>query len=106
MSTIAETTIEADPNVPIIRITREFAGTPEQLLRAHTDPQLFAQWIGVRPEQLLGRARELAGHANDRHVRVGLDRGFGVGAHAALPFCSSLPVSVSFSCARTASKRR
>lgn len=32
--------------MPIIRITREFAGTPEQLLRAHTDPDLFAQWIG------------------------------------------------------------
>ena len=46
MSTTTEAKIEADPNVPIIRITREFAGTPEQLLRAHTDPDLFAQWIG------------------------------------------------------------
>ncbi|MGK9270592.1 SRPBCC family protein [Williamsia muralis] len=46
MSTTTEARIEADPNVPIIRITREFAGTPEQLLRAHTDPELFAQWIG------------------------------------------------------------
>ncbi|MCK0517779.1 SRPBCC family protein [Williamsia sp. DF01-3] len=46
MSTTTEAEIEADPNVPIIRITREFAGTPEQLLRAHTDPELFAQWIG------------------------------------------------------------
>ena len=46
MSAIAETRIEADPNVPIIRITREFAGTPGQLFRAHTDPRLFAQWIG------------------------------------------------------------
>ena len=46
MSTITEATIEADPDVPIIRITREFAATPEQLFRAHTDPTLFAQWIG------------------------------------------------------------
>jgi uncharacterized protein YndB with AHSA1/START domain len=46
MTTTTEAKIEADPNVPIIRITREFAGTPEQLLRAHTDPELFAQWIG------------------------------------------------------------
>ncbi|GAB3835478.1 SRPBCC domain-containing protein [Dactylosporangium cerinum] len=46
MNTIAETTIEADPTVPVIRITRDFAATPEQLLRAHTDPTLFAQWIG------------------------------------------------------------
>ena len=46
MSTIAETTIEADPKVPIIRMRREFNATPEQLFRAHTDPQLFAQWVG------------------------------------------------------------
>jgi uncharacterized protein YndB with AHSA1/START domain len=40
------TTVEADPKVPIIRITRDFQATPEQLLRAHTDPELFAQWVG------------------------------------------------------------
>ncbi|HWH01198.1 MAG TPA: SRPBCC family protein [Pilimelia sp.] len=40
------TTIEADPTVPIIRITRDFQATPEQLLRAHTDPELFARWVG------------------------------------------------------------
>jgi uncharacterized protein YndB with AHSA1/START domain len=56
MSTIAETKIEADPNVPIIRITREFVGTPEQLFRAHTDPKLFAQWIG--PSSLATRIEE------------------------------------------------
>ena len=46
MSTIAETTIEADPKVPIIRMRREFNATPEQLFRAHTDPRLFARWAG------------------------------------------------------------
>lgn len=40
------TTIEADPKVPIIRITRDFQATPEQLFRAHTDPALFQQWVG------------------------------------------------------------
>jgi uncharacterized protein YndB with AHSA1/START domain len=38
--------IEADPDVPIIRITRDFDATPAQLLRAHTDPDLFARWVG------------------------------------------------------------
>jgi uncharacterized protein YndB with AHSA1/START domain len=38
--------IEADADVPIIRITRDFAATPEQLFRAHTDPELFARWVG------------------------------------------------------------
>lgn len=38
--------IEADPTVPAIRITRDFDATPEQLVRAHTDPDLFARWVG------------------------------------------------------------
>ena len=38
--------IEADPHVPLIRITRDFAATPEQLFRAHTDPDLYARWVG------------------------------------------------------------
>ncbi len=38
--------IEAVPDVPIIRITRDFDATPAQLLRAHTDPDLFARWVG------------------------------------------------------------
>jgi uncharacterized protein YndB with AHSA1/START domain len=46
MSTIAETAIEADPKVPIIRMRREFNTSPEQLFRAHTDPRLFARWAG------------------------------------------------------------
>ena len=40
------TTISADPTVPAIRITRDFTATPAQLLRAHTDPELFARWVG------------------------------------------------------------
>jgi uncharacterized protein YndB with AHSA1/START domain len=46
MNVIAEATIEGDPKVPVIRITRDFNATPAQLLRAHTDPDLFVQWIG------------------------------------------------------------
>ena len=46
MTESVTTTIEADPKLPIIRLTRDFAATPEQLFRAHTDPELYAQWIG------------------------------------------------------------
>lgn len=46
MTTMAEAKIEADPAVPIVHITRDFAATPEQVFRAHTDPDLFAQWVG------------------------------------------------------------
>jgi uncharacterized protein YndB with AHSA1/START domain len=42
----SEAAIEADPKVPIIRITRDFRGTPAQLMKAHTDPALFVRWVG------------------------------------------------------------
>ncbi|WP_114422356.1 SRPBCC domain-containing protein [Nocardioides houyundeii] len=38
--------IEADPTVPMIHIRRDFRATPAQLMRAHTDPEVFARWIG------------------------------------------------------------
>jgi len=53
MSTIAQTSIEADPKLPVIRLTRDFAATPEQLLRAHTDPELFVLWNG--PDSLTNK---------------------------------------------------
>ena len=39
--------------MPAVRITRDFAATPEQLVRAHIDPELFARWIG--PEGMTSR---------------------------------------------------
>lgn len=53
MSTTSDTDyatarIEADPDLPMVHIWRDFAGTPAQLLRAHTDPTLFARWVGPR----------------------------------------------------------
>ena len=49
-----EATIEADPHVPVIRISRDFRATPDQLLRAHTDPYLYARWVGPN-----GRSAEI-----------------------------------------------
>ncbi|MCR6487650.1 SRPBCC family protein [Amycolatopsis sp. OK19-0408] len=40
------TTITAAPGTPFIEITREFAAAPEQVLRAHTDPDLVVRWLG------------------------------------------------------------
>ena len=42
----AEARIEAAQDVPVIRITRDFHATPAQLIKAHTDPELFARWVG------------------------------------------------------------
>lgn len=46
MNKIKETAIEVDPKLPVIRMARDFAATPGQLFRAHTDPVLFARWVG------------------------------------------------------------
>ena len=43
-----ETQIVADPDVPAVRIIREFDAPPEKVFRAHTDPDLVAQWMGPR----------------------------------------------------------
>ena len=41
-----ETRIIADPDVPLVRIIREFDAPPEKVFRAHTDPELVVQWQG------------------------------------------------------------
>ncbi len=48
MMNIRETEITVDPTVPLVRITREFDASPEKVFRAHTDPDLYARWIGPR----------------------------------------------------------
>lgn len=45
-SHMTEATIAADDAVPAIRIARDFAATPAQLVVAHTDPELFSRWVG------------------------------------------------------------
>ena len=42
------TEIIADPDVPLVRLIREFTAPPAKVFRAHTDPELFAAWIGPR----------------------------------------------------------
>ena len=56
-------------------MTREFAATPAQLFRAHTDAELFARWIGPdgteRQDRPVGRAhrRQLALRERRRAAR-------------------------------------
>jgi uncharacterized protein YndB with AHSA1/START domain len=42
------TQIEALPDVPAIRITREFDAPVERVFRAWVDPELFVRWVGPR----------------------------------------------------------
>lgn len=43
-----ETQIEAVPDLPLVRIVREFDAPPERVFRAHVDPDLVIQWLGPR----------------------------------------------------------
>ena len=43
-----QTEITVDPDVPLVRITREFDASPDKVFRAHTDPELFTRWNGPR----------------------------------------------------------
>jgi uncharacterized protein YndB with AHSA1/START domain len=43
-----ETEIVSEPDLPMVRITREFDAPVEKVFRAHVDPELFAQWCGPR----------------------------------------------------------
>ncbi len=47
-----ETEIAVDPNVPMVRIVREFDASPEKVFRAHTDPALIIQWLGPRRHEM------------------------------------------------------
>ncbi|WP_412475566.1 SRPBCC domain-containing protein [Gordonia sp. LUNF6] len=51
--TYPEAAIDADPALPIIRITRDFRATPAQLAKAHLDPELFMRWVG--PDAITSR---------------------------------------------------
>jgi uncharacterized protein YndB with AHSA1/START domain len=47
-----ETTIEADPNLPTIRIIRDFDAPPEKVFRAWVEPELVVQWLGPKSTEM------------------------------------------------------
>lgn len=51
-TSVHETEIIVDPDLPMVRINREFDAPVEKLFRAHTDPDLLAQWLGPRHGQM------------------------------------------------------
>ncbi|NUP75146.1 MAG: SRPBCC family protein [Sinomonas sp.] len=48
MTTTKTTDVSAEPGLPFVTVTREFDAPAERVYRAHTDPELFAQWVGPR----------------------------------------------------------
>jgi uncharacterized protein YndB with AHSA1/START domain len=51
-TTTRETTIEADPNLPTIRIIRDFEAPPDKVFRAWIEPELVAQWLGPKSTEM------------------------------------------------------
>ncbi len=47
-TTTHQTEIIVDPDIPLVRIIREFDAPPTKVFRAHIDADLFAQWCGPR----------------------------------------------------------
>jgi uncharacterized protein YndB with AHSA1/START domain len=51
-TTTHETEITADPDVPLVRMTRIFDAPPAKVFRAHSDPELLKQWHGPRRHEM------------------------------------------------------
>lgn len=45
---MVKTQIVTEPGQPVIEMTRRFDAPPHLLFRAHTEPDLVAQWLGPR----------------------------------------------------------
>jgi uncharacterized protein YndB with AHSA1/START domain len=53
MTTTKQAAIEADPKVPLVRITREFDASPAKVFRAHTDADLVVRWLGPSRNEMV-----------------------------------------------------
>jgi len=82
-----ETQITADPDVPLVRITREFDAPPEKVFRAHTDPDLLVQWLGPRDLEMRIDHYDCRTGGSYRylHVRDGDEFGFHGSFHEVRP---------------------
>jgi uncharacterized protein YndB with AHSA1/START domain len=68
-----ETAIEADPQLPTIRITREFDAPVSKVFRAWIEPDLVGQWLGPKDLTTEFDAWELrtGGYYRYRQLREG-----------------------------------
>ena len=65
-----ETAIEADPNLPTIRIVREFDAPRGRVFRAWTDRGLVARWLGPRNLEMRIDAWEMETGGRYRYASV------------------------------------
>ncbi len=82
-----EIQIISDPDVPLVRIVREFDAPPEKVFRAHTDPDLVVQWLGPRGLEMTIDHYECRTGGSYRYVhsRDGEEYGFHGSFHEVRP---------------------
>ena len=68
-----ETTIAADPALPIIVMTREFDALPDRVFRAYTDPDLVGQWLGPRRLTMKIEEYDARTHGSYRFLHIDED---------------------------------
>lgn len=68
-----DTEIHVDPDVPLVRITREFDAPIDKVFRAHTDPDLLVQWLGPRERHMAIDHFDCRSGGSYRYVHSGDD---------------------------------
>jgi len=81
------TEITLDPDVPLVRITREFDAPPAKVFQAHVDAELFAQWNGPRNTTMRIDHHDCRTGGSYRYVHSvdGFDAGFNGCFHEVRP---------------------
>lgn len=82
-----ETEITLDADVPLVRIERDFDARPEQVFRAHADPELIVRWLGPHGAEMRVDRYECrtAGAYRYVHVVEGDEYGFFGSFHEVRP---------------------
>jgi uncharacterized protein YndB with AHSA1/START domain len=70
---MSKTVIIAEPNVPMIIITREFDAPRDLVFRAHIDPDLLVRWLGPRDLALTIDRYEACNGGTWRYVQTDPD---------------------------------
>ncbi|NUM43563.1 MAG: SRPBCC family protein [Anaerolineales bacterium] len=68
-----KTTITAEPGKQEVFITREFDAPRELVFRAHTDPNLYVQWLGPRGYEMILETFEPVSGGKYRYIHKDQD---------------------------------
>ncbi len=87
MTNSFQTEIVVDPDVPLVRIIREFAAPRAKVFLAHTDPALVAQWNGPNgaATRITGWDCRSGGSYRYAHIIDAVEYGFRGCFHEVLP---------------------